>query len=272
MDTFIARQPIFEDDQKVFAYALLSRSGLEEGPQPSDPDRSSSKVIADSVLSQGFDTLTGGKKGVYPLSRETLVKGYYDILPEYRTVLEISEQVEPDAEVVKACERLKQSGYLLALDDFVYHDRYKALVELADIVKVDFLSSNPEGRRRLADRFGAKGIQMLAHKVESWDDYLEAKEIGYSYFQGYYFSTPMIVTGQEIPGYKLHYLQVLQEIQQPHLDYRELERIIKLEMSLAYKLLRYINSAFFGWRAEIASMIGATPETVTQAEGSTACR
>jgi len=259
MDAFIARQPIFDMDQKVFAYELLFRSGLanffdEKNADANQIDQVSSKVIGDSVMIHGLDTLTAGKKGFYNVTRETLVKEYYAMLPQKDTVVEILESVQPDAEVIKACENLKQHGYALALDDFVYKDRYRALIDLADFIKVDFLATDHAEQQRLAECYAPKGIRMLAEKVETWEIFQEAKEMGYTYFQGFFFSKPVILTGKDIPAYKLHYLKILQEIQRSELDYNGIEEIIKLEMSLSYKLLRYINSAFFGWQSEIGSI------------------
>ncbi|MBN4054555.1 HDOD domain-containing protein [Nitrospira defluvii] len=257
MDAFIARQPIFDRNQKVFAYELLFRSGLEnyfDAPNEAALDQASSKVIGDSILIHGLDTLTAGKKGFYNMSRETLLKEYYAMLPKDQTVVEILENVEPDPEVIAACKKIKESGYALALDDFVDDDRFKPMVALCDIIKVDFLATDPEEQKRLSETYIEKGIKMLAEKVETWEVFQEATEMGYTYFQGYFFSKPTIMTGKDIPGFKLHYLQILQEIQKPELDYRGLEKIIKLEVSLSYKMLRYINSVFFGWTKEIASI------------------
>ncbi len=254
MDTFIARQPIFDLHKNVFAYELLFRSGWENFFSHDDIDQAASKVIGDSVLVHGLDTLTAGKKGFYNLTRETLLEAYYTVLPKDETVVEILENVEPDAEVIKAAEKVKAAGYTLALDDFVYNDRFVPLLDLADIIKVDFLLSDRNEQAELAARFAPKGIKMLAEKVETWEVYQEAKKMGYVYFQGYFFSKPTVMVSKDVPAFKLHYLQILRELQKPDLNYHGLEDIIKMEMSLSYKLLRYINSAFFGWKTEISSI------------------
>ncbi len=233
---------------------MLFRSGWENFFSHDNVDQASSKVIGDSVLVHGLDTLTAGKKGFYNLSRETLVGAHYTVLPKEETVVEILEDVEPDAEVIKAAEKVKELGYTLALDDFVYSERFAPLLELADIIKVDFLLSDRDEQAELAARFAPKGILMLAEKVETWEVYQDAIDMGYVYFQGYFFSKPTVLTSKDVPAFKLHYLEILREIQKPDLDYTGLEKIIKMEMSLSYKLLRYINSAFFGWKTEISSI------------------
>ncbi len=254
METFIARQPIFDKNQDVYAYELLFRSGMDNFFNHSDIDQASSNVIGNSVLIHDLNVLTSGKKAFYNMTRETLVNEYGAILPKDLAVVEILENVEPDPDVLKACRNLKEAGYPIALDDFIYDEKFEPFLELADIVKVDFLLSDKSERQKMAEHFIPRGIRMLAEKVETWEEFQEAKEMGYDYFQGYFFSKPVIVTGKEIPGFKLHYLQILQEIQRPELSYQGLEEIIKKEMSLSYKLLRYINSAFFGWHVEISSI------------------
>ncbi len=254
MDTFIARQPIFDEKQVVYAYELLFRSGMDNFFNGDNLDQASSKVIGDSVLIHGFDVLTGGKKAFFNVTRETLIEEYCFMLPKDQTVIEILENIDPDPALLRACERLKAAGYTIALDDFVYDPKYQPFLELASIIKVDFLLSNKEDQRKMAEQFIPKGIQMLAEKVETWEVYQEAKEMGYTYFQGYYFSKPTILTSKDIPSFKLHYLQILQEIHKPELNYGGLEQIIKRELSLSYKLLRYINSAFFCWKVKISSI------------------
>lgn len=254
METFIARQPIFNLKQEVYAYELLFRSGMDNFFDGKNPDQASSKVIGDSVLLHGLDVLTAGKKAFYNVTRQTLTEGYCAMLPKEQAVIEILENIEPDAETLEACRKLKKSGYLIALDDFVYEEKFEPFLEIADIIKVDFLLSNKEAQRKMAEMCIPKGIKMLAEKVETWEVYQEAKEMGYCYFQGYYFSKPTILSTKDIPGFKLHYLQILQEIQKPELSYQGLENIIKQEMSLSYKLLRYINSAFFGWQVTVSSI------------------
>ncbi|TAK02843.1 MAG: HDOD domain-containing protein [Candidatus Manganitrophaceae bacterium] len=254
MEIFIARQPIFDRQQQVYAYELLFRSSLENFFNHSDLNHASSKVALDSFFILGIDTITGGRKAFINVTREMLVNGYVALLPREMAVVEILEVVEPDAEVLAACRKLKQAGYLIALDDFVDQERYRPLVELADIIKVDFLTTDKKEQKALVERFAPRGIQLAAEKVETREVLQEAMQMGYTYFQGYFFSKPVIISGKEIPGFKLNYLRILQEINRPRLDYQKVEEIMKTEMSLSYKLLRYINSAFFGWRVEIRSI------------------
>ena len=254
MESFIARQPIFDNQQKVYGYELLFRSSLDNVFRSSDPNQATSKVLTDSFSLFNMATLTGGKRGFINITRDILLKDYLLLIPKDQIVVEILETIAPDAEVIDACQRLKKAGYLLAMDDFVYADTYQPLVDLANFIKVDFLQTGEEERKALLERCGSKGIRFLAEKVENLKTFDEAKNIGYSYFQGYFFSKPTIMAHKDIPKFKLHYLRILREIHRPEMNFSRLGEYIKQEVSLSYKLLRYINSAFFGLRNQITSI------------------
>ncbi|MBW2142284.1 MAG: HDOD domain-containing protein, partial [Deltaproteobacteria bacterium] len=159
-----------------------------------------------------------------------------------------------DEEVEAACKKLKEAGYMLALDDFADHEDYASLLSMADVIKVDFLTTGVEERKSLVERYGSRDIKMLAEKVETRDEFKQALELGYSYFQGYFFSKPVIISGKDIPAFKLNYLRLLQEVSRPDFSFDRVEDIIKSEVSLSNKLLKYLNSAFFGFRTEIRSI------------------
>lgn len=254
METFIARQPIFDTRQRVFAYELLFRSGLNNVFGHADQDQATSKVISDSFFLLGIPALTGGKRAFINVTRDILLKEYVLLIPRESIAVEILETVEPDREVISACEKLKQEGYLLAMDDFVYNEKYDPLLSLADFVKIDFLATKGEKRKSILQKYARSGIQFLAEKVENPEEHREALQLGYSYFQGYFFCKPTIISGQDIPAYKLHYLRILQVINRPEIDFKKLGEIVKQEVSLSFKLLRYINSAYFGFRNKINSI------------------
>ncbi|MEW5721769.1 MAG: HDOD domain-containing protein [Thermodesulfobacteriota bacterium] len=250
----MARQPIFDRGLKVFGYELLFRSGLANFFTHTDGDMATSRVIADSFLLFGLEELTGGAKAFINFTRNLLLQDYALVLPTQVSVVEVLETVEPDPEVLAACRRLKDRGYTLALDDFVFQEKYRPLIELADIIKVDFLSSSPEEIETLARNFRSSGHRLLAEKVESHQDFQKALDFGYAYFQGYFFSRPAIVSRKDLPAFKIHHLRLIQELNAPEMDFNGLTRLVESEVSLSYKLLKYINSAAFGLRAKVASI------------------
>jgi EAL and modified HD-GYP domain-containing signal transduction protein len=255
LDTFIARQPIFDKHQRVYGYELLFRGDAESMFKDTDPDEASAVVISDSCFLLDLETYAGGKRAFVNVTRDLLIKGYVTLLPKESTVVEIPEAVEPDPDVISTCQELKQAGYSLALGGFVDDERREPLVQLTDIIKVDFLVTEKAKRMDFGRRFAPRGIQLLAEKVDTPDAFREAQEMGYDLFQGDFFKIPAIISRRrDIPGFKFHYLQLLSEIHRPGVEIAKIESIIKREVSLTYKLLRYINSAFFGMRNRVSSI------------------
>lgn len=251
---FIARHPILDHKQRVFGYELLFRAGLENVFGQADGDEASSRVIADSLAVLGLHSLTGGRRAFINVTRRVLLEGYAELLPPEAVVIEVLEDVTPDAEVVAACARLKEKGYLLALDDVVDAVQFGPLADLADIVKVDFLATSAKRRRDIRDRYGCRAVRLVAEKVETPEVFREALALGYSYFQGYYFSKPLILKGRTVPAVTLGHLRVLREVVRADADLDTLASIIEREMGLSYKLLRYVNSASFALRGAVRSV------------------
>ncbi len=254
MDIFIARQPIFDVNQKVYGYELLFRSGQANYCDALDGDSASMNVITNSLVLIGIDKLTGGRKAFINLTRSLIIRMSDLNLPREYYVMEVLEDVEPDEEIVEAVQNLKKLGYDVALDDFVFDERFTPLLDLADIIKIDFMQTPPEERKALIDKWGGPDLKFLAEKVETRDEFELALDMGYSYFQGYFFEKPAVISKKAVPGFKINSLRLLGELYKSDVDLEELEKIIKPDVSLTYKLLRLINSAAFGISKEIKSV------------------
>jgi len=249
---YVARQPIFDREQKVFGYELLFRDGVENAFS-GDLD-AASRATLDRSLLMGLDVLCDGRRAFVNCTKDTLIKGLVMLLPSATTVVEILESVPPDADVITACQNLKQEGYLIALDDYVADDPRERLAEMADIIKVEVPRTTEEQRVELIKRHGPWRCRMLAEKIETQADFLKAREQGFVYFQGYFFRRPEMVSTRDMPANQLNYLRMLQEVGREELDIRKLEKVIKSETSVCYRLLRYLNSAVFGLKGEIHSV------------------
>jgi c-di-GMP-related signal transduction protein len=254
MEIYVARQPIFNINQEVFAYELMYRSGAKKFYSSLNGDQASSEVITNSFLLIGLETLTRGKKAFINFTKNLLENDVATLLPNECIVVEILQDIEPDEKTLNACKKLKELGYLLALDNFSYNKKFLPLVDLVDIIKIDFLNTDEKERQAVVQRLSSQQVSFLAEKVETREDFNRAMQMGYSYFQGYFFSKPLILTGKDIPSFKLIYLKILQEINKQELDFNKLEEYIKMDVSLSYKLLKFINSLSFGFRSEIRSI------------------
>jgi len=254
-EIYLARQPIFDASLKVHGYELLYRASAENRFTATDGDRATSTVIARTFLSLGLDNVTAGKLAFINFPRQLILDDVACALPQDRVVIEILEDVEPDAELLAAVARLKSNGYTVALDDFVLlRPEYEPLLALADMVKVDWRASDAQSREAIARRFARHGPKLLAEKVETEAEFQNAVELGFGYFQGFFFAHPQMVSAREVPAFKLNYLRLLKVIQAPRLDFDAIERIVKTESTLLHWLLKRVNSAAFGARARVNSI------------------
>lgn len=256
MQKFIARQPILNRSEELFGYELLFRAADEAFCRTSNPELASASVISDSLFLYGIHELTDGTRAFLNCTRETLLRGFATLIPRDHVVVEVLETVEPDEEVIAACRALKAAGYMIALDDFdgTAQDR---LVEFADIIKVDVLACADWKQREFIRKHSRKGVKFLAEKVETRDQFNDAVQKGYVYFQGYFFRKPQTLSSRDIGPVKLAYFRLLQAVMREEMDVNEIEAAIKRDLSLSYKLLRFLNSPLFAFRARITSIRNA---------------
>lgn len=256
MQKFIARQPIFNRDRTIYGYELLFREGDDNSFGQVDGDRASAAMV-DTTFLIGLQKLAGGHRAFINCTRQFLLQDYVSLFPPEQVVVEILETITPDAEIVTACERLKQKGYLIALDDFVYSPVWDPLVSLADIIKIDFRLNSRAQQRQLTTQFGSPRLRMLAEKVETDQEFVAAKKMDYSLFQGYFFCRPEMLHEGAVPPWKLAYLRLLREANSSNINIQKIAARIKEDPSLTFKLLRYLNSPAFGLREGIRSVAHA---------------
>jgi EAL and modified HD-GYP domain-containing signal transduction protein len=232
----VARQPVLDRRQQVYGYELLFRSGLENAFHAANQDQASFEMLHTALLGFGLDALLGDKPGFVNASREVLLQEFYLVLPKEQSIIELVGSVEPDVEVVQACRALKQAGYRLSLDGYVRRPEMAPLAELADVLKVDFLRTPQEERRAVVREFLPRKLQLVTH------------------FQGHFFCEPEVLAASDVPAFKRNCVRFMAELHRPELDFDRLDVIIRQEVALAVKLLRYLNSAGFGWRHEVSSI------------------
>jgi EAL and modified HD-GYP domain-containing signal transduction protein len=255
MHVFVARQPIFDRKNQVIGYEMLFRSGCENNYNNIDGNAATLNVIANSFYEFNFKSLTDNKKAFINFTEKLIMEEVAMILPCEHVVIELLENIEPTDEIINACKKLKKQGFILALDDFVFDKKYNELIKIIDIIKVDFIITKGNDRKKIFDLLKINNkIKFLAEKVESIEEYNEAMDVGYDYFQGYYFSKPTILTAKSIPTSKYAGGEILKLINNKNFDYRELEALILKDVGLSYKILRLINSSAFYIRNRVNSI------------------
>jgi c-di-GMP-related signal transduction protein len=246
MEVYIARQAIFDRNLNVFGYELLFRSCQSNCFDSSvDGDTATRQLISNCFCTLGAEKILGGKRAFVNFTENLLLDGTPGILPSGSSVIEVLEDVKATPAVVAACDTYRRSGYMVALDDISSGSYRTDLLSHVDIGKVDYRTTEKFDRMFLARKLKKCGVKALAEKVESHQEFQEAVGLGYELFQGHFFEKPVLMSGKDPAGFKQNYLRILQEIHRPPVDFVRLEEIVKQEVTLTYKLLRYVNSAFY---------------------------
>lgn len=250
----LGRQAIFDPQVQLYAYELLYRDNQENRAIIVDEDAATARTMLNAILEIGLDQVVGSHRAFLNLTRRFILENFCQELPKERVVLEILETIEPDPQIVQVLSQLSGQGYLIALDDFWYQEPLRPILEIANIVKVDVLAHDREAISRQVDMLRPHGVKLLAEKVETFEDFELCKQLGFEYFQGFFFCKPKLIHGQCIPPNQAAILSLLANLQDPDIGMSELEELIRHDLSLSFKVLRYVNSAFFSLPKKIDSI------------------
>jgi len=254
MDIYLARQPIFTRSKEIYAYELLFRGGMQNSFPGIDGDSATSRLLSNTFFTTGVEQITSGKKAFINFTRELLVLKIPLLFPSPITTIEVLEDVKPDAQVIESCTEFSRQGYVIALDDFEYIPDLEALIDLADIIKIDFMKSTKQQIEDYCRHFLGKGKKLLAEKVETSQEFEYALKKGFTYFQGYFFSKPQVMKETEIPALKMNLMRIMGEAKGDNFNISKLQKLIEQDVGISYKLLRYLNSPFFRRLNEISSI------------------
>lgn len=257
MKGFVGRQPIFNRQEDIFAYELLYRNNDENIFPNIDGDQATADVIINGFVNIGIEELANGKPCFINFTEGLLQLRVPTYFQPNDIVVEILEDVLPGPEIIAICKELKQLGYKIALDDFIYRDNnpyFSEYLKYADILKVDVLQTSLEVREKIEFTAKMMNIELLAEKVETRSDYELLRKRGYEYFQGYFFSKPVIVSTPDIPTYFLSYIDLIKNLSMTEPNVDVITELIERDLSLSYKLLKLINSPALRPRNKISSI------------------
>ena len=250
----VARQPIFDRDLEVVAYELLFRGTAPSSSPALDPEGATSRVLFNTFFELGADRVVGDRLAFVNLSREFLVGELPFALDPTRVVLEVLEDVEPDAEVLAAVVSLRARGFHVALDDYTGDAMHAPFLDVVDLVKVDCMAVEPDALRPLVEDLRGRKLRLLAEKIEQHEDLRHYRELGFDLFQGYFLMRPEVLRGQSMPARRLTLLRLLARLQGPDVDFEDLVELVGQDVSLAFRLLRYVNSAAYAFRRRIGNL------------------
>lgn len=248
----LARQAIYDRKLAIYGWELLFRSHDANSAVIDDGDSATSSVLLNAFTSMPIADILEGKPAFVNFTRKLL-----DFTPPVGTsqlVVEILETVPINADTIAAIARLKDQGYTIALDDYVYVEGHHELLALADIIKIDVLAHPPEMLPELVAQFRPLGKRLLAEKVETMAMYELCRDLDFSLFQGYFLARPELIKGRALNGDQRTVLQLIRLLRSEAVEFDDIERIIQTDSVLTYRMLRMVNSAYFSLPREITSI------------------
>ncbi len=246
MEIFVARQPVFTAKEKIFGYELLFRLSLENSFPDIDGSTATSGVLANTFFSFELDKILAGKPGLVNFTRDLIVKRTPLLFPEKHIIIEVLEDIEPEPEVIQALHEFKRQGFRIALDDFVYDKKFDEMIALSSIIKFDIMDTPLDTLEPVLESLkSGPPITLLAEKVETHEEFKQAKEMGFGLFQGYFFSKPEILSKKDISANQITKLKLVSAAGKRDPDLAAIEDLIKKDVSVSFKLLKFINSAYF---------------------------
>lgn len=243
---YAARQPILDQAKNVYAYELLFRDGISNIFPDIDGDEATSKMIDASKFSLGISEFTSGYPAFINFTMETLSQGYPLMLNTDEVVIEILETVKPGKKLLALCKDLYEKGYTIALDDYIHQNVWEHFYPYIKIIKIDWQNTSSDGIQEIAQAIvNFPHIKLLAEKVETYEEYNAALELGCEYFQGFFFAKPEMVKTKSLSPSQLSMAELLYETSKKDLNLASITSIFERDVSLSYKLLRYANAPIF---------------------------
>ncbi|AWL12405.1 uncharacterized protein HMF8227_01935 [Saliniradius amylolyticus] len=255
MAFFAARQPILDNEQQLYAYELLFRDSMDNVFPDISEDVATSQMLAGLQFNLGFDTLAQGKLAFINFPQKSLLERYPLLMPKEQLVVEVLETVKPNRQLLNAVVELKEKGYRIALDDYEHKPVWKHFYPYTDIIKIDYsLTSEDEIRQIIQAIQPYPHIELLAEKVETHEQYEFARDLGFKYFQGYFFSKPEVLESANLDPGQQTLAQLMVELADDDVDLEHAGKLFETDVNLTFKLLRYAQSPIFKRRAEIDSI------------------
>ncbi|HEY1518741.1 MAG TPA: HDOD domain-containing protein [Solirubrobacteraceae bacterium] len=255
-DAFVARQPIFNPKLEVVGYELLFRGEgyVNDVAMIANPESATATVVLNALTELDLGRIVGRKTAWVNVSREFVTGGLAHALPSDLVGLEIPETAQFDEEMLGALGELKAAGYKLALDDFRYRPGSESLLELFDLVKLNINELGTKQLTDLVERLKPYEGKLVAEKLGTQEQHEFCVEAGCDLFQGYFFCRPAVACTRGIAANRLALLQVAAVLNDPDVELEQIEQLIAHDVALSFRLLRYVNSAFFGLRGDVRSI------------------
>ncbi|MDA8045907.1 MAG: HDOD domain-containing protein [Actinomycetota bacterium] len=234
-DLLLARQPIFDRDLAVWGYEVLFR---DQAGERYTGDAMTAEVLLRTGLDVGIESLVGRRKACINVTRAYLTGEREFPLPHDQVVLEIHPSVERNDDLIGGARTLSSSGYLLALDNYVYRPGDEPLLELVNMVKIDLSAAGIPKLPEQVERCCRYGAHLVAVKVETSEQLVAARDAGFNMFQGHFLSRPIGIPGQTLSPNRMSCLRLIQALSEPDIPASDVQRIIETDPGLSVRFLR----------------------------------
>lgn len=239
---YIGRQPIFNKNMRTYAYEILFRTSTTSNyANVVDDNQATAQVMINLFSEFGLDNIVGNKKAFINFSEELLLKDIQSFLPKRKVVLEVLETAKPSSELISQLKELSKKGYSIALDDYDFSDELSPFEDLVDIIKIDILAAGSKKLIANMPRLKAKDKRLLAEKIETKQQYEFCKQLGFDFFQGYFFSKPKIIEGKALGANQATTLQFLSSVFDPDVEMAHLSKLVSQDVAMSQKLLKMAN-------------------------------
>ncbi len=255
MNSFFARQPILSKNLTVKGYELLYRDTADSeqfNPQ-TNAERATSSIL-EGFHSVGIDRLANRKRAFVNFPERMLLDRIYTLFRREELVVEVLETVQPSTELLEVLHDLRQRGFTVALDDFVFRDELAPMLRYANIIKLEYGKKLRETLREILPRIDLNHTSLLAERIETAEDFEAAKAMGFTLFQGFFFCKPVILSKPDMTPTKVNALQLLTLAFKPEVDFFAISRIVRRDLAMSLRVLRMVNSAYFGLRNRITDI------------------
>jgi len=253
LDFFLARQPILDRNQELVAYELLFRNARVDSARFTS-DLSATASVISHVSQLGLDRVIGDSLGYLNVDAEVLMSDIFQFLPREKLILEIVETMKVTPEILVRIGELVQSGFRFALDDVTGNSEdVQKLLPLIEVIKIDLKDMPVSTLSKLIPHFKQFNKKLLAEKVETLEQFKLCLDLGFDYFQGYYFAKPIILSGKKLSPSQMTITNLMALITSDA-DSAKIEQTIKQDISVGLNLLRLVNSAGIGAQRRINSL------------------
>jgi len=239
---FIARQPIFDKNLDVYGYELLFRLDIDSNFFGGASSTAATASVIGELFESGIDCIVEDRHAFVNFDEDFILSDGLELISPNILVIEMLENIKINSNLIERLNDLKSKGYKIALDDFIEDYNDYPLIPLADIIKFDLIATPLETIKSEIYQAISQNKILLAEKIETNEEFLKSKEMGFHLFQGYFFSKPSIASKSTTHATsKIQYIRLIEELKKEDCSYENLAMIIEKDVNLAYRLMRIVS-------------------------------